>query len=65
MVHLRIPRSTLAQILNQQEDGPRATAVYDRYSYDKEKRQALETWGRHLDALIYGITSARIVPFRQ
>jgi len=41
------------------------TKIYDRYTYDKEKRHALDTWGRHLDALIHGRTSARVVPFRQ
>ena len=30
------------------------TAVYDRHSYDKEKRQALETWGRKLREIIGG-----------
>ena len=63
MAHLGIPRSTLAQVLNQQEGGPRATAVYDRYSYDKEKRDALDTWGRHLDALLGVGSLGRVVPF--
>ena len=62
MASLGIAHSTLAHVLNQQEGGPRATAVYDRYNYDKEKRQALETWGRHLDAFLTGQTS-RVVPF--
>jgi len=28
------------------------TAVYDRYSYDPEKRTALEAWGRRLEAIV-------------
>ena len=36
--------------------------VYDRYNYDPEKQKALETWGRHLDALLTGHTS-RVVRF--
>ena len=60
-----IPSSTVNKVLNQQEGGPRVTGIYDRYSYDKEKRQALDTWGRHLDVLIHGKASARVVPFRQ
>jgi len=34
-----IPRSTVSKILNHVEPG--VTAVYDRYSYDKEKREAI------------------------
>jgi hypothetical protein len=28
------------------------TAVYDRHSYDLEKRAALDFWGRRLEAII-------------
>jgi len=28
--------------------------VYDRHSYDPEKRTALEAWGRRLDAIVIG-----------
>ena len=52
----------MAQALIQQEGGPRATEVYDRYNYDPEKRDALEAWGRHLDALLTGYAS-RVVRF--
>ena len=62
MASLGIAHSTLAHVLNQQEGGPRATAVYNRHTYDTEKRTALETWGRHLDALLAGHTS-RVVAF--
>ena len=38
------------------------TAVYDRHSYDPEKRSALEAWGRRLEAIVSGTTSkARVV----
>jgi hypothetical protein len=59
---LGIAHGTLAHVLNQQEGGPRATAVYNRHTYDTEKKTALEAWGRHLDALLTGQTS-RVVPF--
>ena len=62
MASLGIPHGTLAHVLNQQEGGPRATAVYNRHTYDTEKRTALETWGRHLDALLTGHPS-RVVAF--
>jgi len=62
---LGFPTSTIAHVLNQQEGGPRATKIYARHDFDKEKIAALEAWGRHLDGLIHGLTSARVVPFRQ
>jgi integrase len=65
MEGMGITTSTIAKLMNHVEAGPRATHVYARHPYDTEKRQALEAWGRHLDALIHGLTSARIVPFRQ
>ena len=65
MEGMGITTSTIAKLMNHVEAGPRATHVYARHPYDTEKRQALEAWGRHLDGLIHGLTSARIVPFRQ
>ncbi|MBF0282088.1 MAG: tyrosine-type recombinase/integrase [Zetaproteobacteria bacterium] len=43
-------RLTVSKVLNHVEGG--VTAIYDRHSYDKEKRQALEAWGRKLDAIL-------------
>jgi len=43
-------RIVIGKILNHAEPG--VTAVYDRHSYDAEKRQALETWARLLTALL-------------
>ena len=62
MAQLGTTRAVLSHVLNHTDGGPSATAVYDRYDYDREKRTALETWGRHLDALLTGHTS-RVVPF--
>lgn len=28
--------------------------IYDRYSYDKEKREALQTWEDELEAILTG-----------
>ena len=42
MTSLGISRLVVAKILNHVERG--VTAVYDRHSYDSEKRAALETW---------------------
>ena len=62
---LGFPISTIAHVLNQSEGGPRVTQVYARHNFSEEKKTALEAWGRHLDALLTGQTSARVVPFRQ
>jgi len=52
MTSAGISRLTVSKILNHAEGG--VTAVYDRHSYDAEKRQALELWGRRLEAIIRG-----------
>ena len=35
--------------------GPLNKAVYDRHSYDPEKRTALEAWVRRLDGIVSGV----------
>jgi integrase len=47
-----IPRDHIAKVLNHVEGGARATRVYDRHSYDAEKRMALEAWDRTLTAIV-------------
>ena len=47
-----VPREHIGHVLNHVEGGARATRVYDRYAYDREKRIALETWLRTLKALL-------------
>jgi integrase len=39
-------------------------AVYNRYSYDAEKRTALETWSRYVEALVSGETAGNVIPLR-
>ena len=58
-----LPSTIVNKVMNQQEGGPSVTKIYDRYSYDKEKRHALDTWGRHLDTLIGTGPLGRVVPF--
>lgn len=48
--HLRIPRLVVQKILNHKEKG--VTAVYDRYSYDTEKREALDAWAQLLKIIL-------------
>ena len=50
MTGVGIPRLTVSKILNHVEPG--VTAVYDRHSYDKEKREALEEWSKRLMLLV-------------
>ena len=50
MASAGVPRLVIGKILNHAEPGD--TAVYDRHSYDAEKRAALEQWARTLDALL-------------
>jgi integrase len=44
------PRVVVQKILNHVETG--VTAVYDRYSYDNEKRVALDAWGRQVAEIL-------------
>jgi hypothetical protein len=50
MTGVGIPRLTVSKILNHVEPG--VTAVYDRHSYDKEEREALEEWSKRLMLLV-------------
>ena len=52
MVGAGVPRLVVSRVLNHAESG--VTAVYDRHSYDAEKRAALSSWGRRVDAIIAG-----------
>ena len=46
MTGMGIPTLTVSKILNHIEPG--VTAVYDRHSYEKEKRDALDQWSKRL-----------------
>jgi integrase len=59
-----IPRDHIGKVLNHVEGGARATRVYDRHSYDAEKRMALEAWDRALTAIVEQKPDAgRVLPF--
>ncbi len=51
MVGAGVPRLVVSKILNHVESG--VTAVYDRHSYDLEKRAALDFWGKRVDDLVH------------
>jgi hypothetical protein len=60
MTGMGISRLTVKKILNHAERD--VTAIYDRHSYDPEKRAALEAWGRRLEAIVSGAAGkARVV----
>lgn len=50
MASAGVPRLVIGKILNHAD--PSVTAVYDRHSYDTEKRAALETWATALLAIV-------------
>jgi len=52
MASMQISRLVISKILNHVETG--ITAVYDRHSYDAEKRAALEAWGVKLADILEG-----------
>jgi len=50
MASIGVPVSTISRILNHAEGG--VTRVYNRFAYSDEKRDALDRWGRRLDAIV-------------
>jgi integrase len=48
-----VPRFVIGRVLNHSEDKD-ITSVYDRYSYDAEKKAAMEFWNRQLTAILNG-----------
>jgi integrase len=64
MTGMGISRLTVSKILNHVESS--ITAVYDRHSYDAEKRQALEAWAVRVEQIVTGWTAGadKIVPLR-
>ncbi|MEM2890711.1 MAG: tyrosine-type recombinase/integrase [Candidatus Hadarchaeum sp.] len=61
MTGMGISRLVVAKILNHVERG--VTAVYDRHSYDGEKRQALEAWAHKLKSIVQGTeTGSKLIP---
>ncbi len=61
MAAMGINRLVIGKVLNHVEAG--VTAVYDRHSYDAEKRRALEAWAGHLEGILSGEPKAEnVVP---
>jgi integrase len=49
MTSLGVPRLVVSKLLNHAERG--VTAVYDRYSYDREKMEAALAWARRVEEI--------------
>jgi integrase len=61
MTGMGISRLTVQKLLNHAERD--VTAVYDRHSYDPEKRAALDAWGRRLTEIVSGERhGAEVIP---
>lgn len=63
MTGMGISRLVVSKILNHVEQG--ITAVYDRHSYDREKREALEAWSRKLTSIIEEESENKVVAFKR
>lgn len=59
MASAGISRLVISKILNHVDSG--VTAVYDRHSYDADKRKALNAWARQLEAITSGKKSGKVV----
>lgn len=56
------PRLVVSKVLNHVETG--VTAVYDRHSYDAEKRKALTAWGRQLQRILAAKSDGNVLTFQ-
>jgi integrase len=54
---LGVPQEVIRKLLNHKDYG--VTAIYNRYAYDKEKRDALETWDRRLRDIVENYASTQ------
>jgi integrase len=50
MAQVGVPRHVIGRVLGHTDSGP--TAIYDRWEYFAEKREALEKWDAHLRKLL-------------
>lgn len=63
MAEAGVPRHHISAVLNHVEAGAAVTRIYDRYSYDAEKRRALETWARKLRSIVEQLEPGKVLPF--
>ncbi len=58
-----VPRFVISRILNHSEEKD-ITGVYDRYSYDAEKKAAMKFWNRQLSAILSEKSLAKVGRFK-
>ena len=58
-----ISRLVVSKILNHSENNS-VTAIYDRHSYDNEKRHALEAWANKLRDIVYGVEINNVITLK-
>lgn len=65
MAELGVNPYTVSLVLNHESvrRGTVTGRVYDQYSYDREKREALEKWGARVEAIIAGADGTNVVAF--
>ncbi len=63
MASAGVQRLVIGKVLNHAESG--VTAVYDRHSYDREKRTALDAWGKKLEEIICGNRETNVIPMER
>jgi integrase len=55
LARLEIPVHVTEAVLNHKSGSIKGVAaVYNRYSYDAEKRNAMTTWSKHIEQLLSG-----------
>jgi integrase len=66
MADLGVAPHVIAHVLNHRSvtRGKVTDRVYNRYSYDREKREAIELWNARLAAILRGSASADVVPLK-
>ena len=64
MAEIGVNPFTISLVLNHvsARRGTVTGKVYNQYSYDREKREALEQWGTRLERIIVGSDGANVVP---
>jgi len=66
MAAIGIPPHVIEAALNHKSGTIRGVAaVYNRYRYEAEKRQALDAWARRLDEILTGASGVNIVEFQR
>ncbi len=55
-----VPRLVISKILNHADH--EVTAIYDRHSYDKEKREAMDIWSEKLEKIVDSATQDETTP---